>query len=56
MLKTASIVFTDISQDQKINTSVLRAVSGAMTWPQVFIGGKLIGNADALEAYFKEQA
>ena len=24
----------------------------ASTWPQVFIGGKLIGNADDLEAYF----
>jgi glutaredoxin len=30
----------------------LRAVSGSGTWPQVFIGGELIGNADALEAYF----
>ncbi len=56
LLQDHKIVYTDISQDQKINTRVLRAVSGAMTWPQVFMGGKLIGNADALEAYFKEQA
>jgi hypothetical protein len=40
----------DISQDQKINTSVLRTVSGRITWPQVFIGGRLIGGADELEA------
>jgi glutaredoxin-like protein len=51
-LKANGVPFTDISQDQKINTSVLRAVSGEMTWPQVFIGGKLIGNADAVEAHF----
>jgi len=23
-----------------------------MTWPQVFIGGKRIGGADAVDAYF----
>jgi glutaredoxin-like protein len=51
-LKANGVPFTDISQDQKINTSVLRAVSGEMTWPQVFIGGKLIGNADAVAAHF----
>ena len=43
--------YTEISQDHKINTSVLRAVSGHMTWPQVFIGGRLIGGADELDAH-----
>ena len=43
--------YTEISQDQKINTGVLRAVSGRMTWPQVFIGGRLIGGADELDAH-----
>jgi glutaredoxin-like protein len=43
--------YTEISQDQKINTSVLRAVSGRMTWPQVFIGGRLVGGTDELESY-----
>ena len=51
-LKAQGLPFTEIVQDQKINTSVLRAVSGQSTWPQVFIGGKLIGNADALDAHF----
>ena len=51
-LKANGIQYTEITQDQKINGSVLRAVTGQMTWPQVFIGGKLIGNADALDAYF----
>jgi glutaredoxin-like protein len=48
--------YTEITQDQKINSSVLRAVSGQSTWPQVFIGGKLIGNADALDAWFSAKA
>jgi glutaredoxin-like protein len=52
VLHDNNIAFTDISQDQKINTRVLRAVSGQMTWPQVFMGGKLIGNADAVAAFF----
>jgi len=52
VLKANGIAFTDISQDQKITTSVLRAVSGQMTWPQVFIGGKLIGDADAVTEHF----
>lgn len=52
VLREHQVAFTDLSQDQTINSSVLRAVSGQMTWPQVFIGGRLIGNADAVEAYF----
>ena len=54
VLRDNSVRFTDISQDKTINTSVLMAVSGDMTWPQVFIGGKLIGNADAVEAHFSK--
>ncbi len=56
VLNAHGVHYTEILQDQKINASVLRAVSGASTWPQVFIGGKLIGNADAVEAYFNRQA
>ena len=44
--------FDDISLGKHITSSTLRAVSGSGTWPQVFIGGKLIGSADELEAYF----
>jgi glutaredoxin len=35
-----------------IKSSTLRGVSGAGTWPQVFIGGKLIGSADDVQKYF----
>jgi glutaredoxin-like protein len=56
VLKARGISFTDIPQDQKITTSVLRAVSGEMTWPQVFVGGQRIGGADAVEAHFANPA
>lgn len=52
VLHRNNVNFKEIRQDQYINGSVLRAVSGKSTWPQVFIGGKLIGDADAVEAYF----
>jgi glutaredoxin-like protein len=55
-LRAHGLQYTEIVQDQKINSSALRAVSGQSTWPQVFIGGKLIGNADALDAYFGNAA
>jgi glutaredoxin-like protein len=56
VLKAGGIAFTDISQDEKITSSVLLAVSGQMTWPQVFVGGKLIGNADAVTRHFAPQS
>ena len=55
-LKAHGVAFSEVTQDQKINASVLRAVSGESTWPQVFIGGKKIGNADAVEAYLAAKA
>lgn len=55
-LDERGLSYTDISQSQHINASVLRAVSGASTWPQVFIGGTLIGDADALEQHLASGA
>ncbi len=54
-LNAHGIKYTEIVQDQRINSSALRAVTGKSTWPQVFIGGKLIGDADAVDAYFSGQ-
>lgn len=54
-LRENGIVFTDISEDQKITTSVLRAVSGELTWPQVFVGGRRIGGADDVLAWVAER-
>ena len=51
VLRENGIVFTDMSEDQKITTSVLRGVTGRLTWPQVFVGGRLIGGADDVQAW-----
>ncbi len=53
LLESMGYRYDEISLGKHITTSTLRAVSGSGTWPQVFIGGKLIGGADQLEAYFK---
>ena len=44
--------YDEISLGKHITSNTLRGVSGSGTWPQVFIGGKLIGGADELESYF----
>lgn len=51
-LKAHGLEYAEVTMSQSITTRALRAVSGKSTWPQVFIGGKLIGDADALDAYF----
>jgi glutaredoxin len=37
---------------KEVSFTALKALSGNESWPQVFIGGKLIGGSDDLEAYF----
>lgn len=53
LLESKGYSYDEVSLGKDISSSTLRAVSGKDTWPQVFIGGKLIGNADQLEEYFK---
>ncbi len=45
--------YEELTEGHQIQTRILRGITGQETWPQVFIGGKLIGGADALEAYFQ---
>ena len=52
LLESRGYSYSEISLGKHVTSSTLRAVSGSATWPQVFIGGKLVGNADDLEAYF----
>ena len=52
LLDKAGLVYEEVTLGKGITSSTLRAVSGAGTAPQVFIGGKLIGGADELETYF----
>lgn len=51
LLAAAGLRYDEISLGGHIRGSTLRAVSGRGTWPQVFIGGRLIGGADELEAH-----
>lgn len=50
-LENAGLPYEAIELGDQISSRSLRAVSGAGTWPQVFIGGQLVGSADQLEAY-----
>jgi glutaredoxin-like protein len=47
--------YDEITLGGDVTSRTLRGVSGAGTWPQVFIGGKLIGSADDLQKYFERQ-
>ncbi|MEX0732718.1 MAG: glutathione peroxidase [Aquisalimonadaceae bacterium] len=55
VLKEHDLTFEEIQLGAGISSRGLRAVSGAGTAPQVFIGGRLIGTADDLEAYFRDR-
>ena len=55
LLEKNGLVYEEVELGKGITSSTLRAVSGAGTTPQVFIGGKLIGSADDLEKYFAGQ-
>jgi len=52
LLASKGVAFEEVSLGKNITFSTVRAVSGNLTVPQVFIGGALIGGADDLEAYF----
>jgi glutaredoxin-like protein len=51
-LEANGVVYEDVQLGKGITFSTVRAVSGKGTVPQVFIGGKRIGGADEVEAYF----
>jgi glutathione-dependent peroxiredoxin len=53
VLEANGVVYEEVALGKGVTLSTIRAVSGRGTTPQVFIGGKLIGGADDVEAYFK---
>jgi len=55
-LKERGMEFEEIVLNKAITSRSLRAATGADTVPQVFIGGRLIGGADDLQAYLKARA
>jgi glutaredoxin-like protein len=56
LLEANGVVYEEVELGKGITFSTVRAVSGQGTTPQVFIGGRRIGGADDLEAYFAEPA
>lgn len=51
LLSDRDMDYVDVPLDHKIRGKVLGAISGRMTAPQVFINGRHIGGAEALELY-----
>jgi glutathione-dependent peroxiredoxin len=51
MLQEHGYDYEEITVGKDITTRSVRAVTGAMTVPQVFIDGRLIGGSEDLAAY-----
>ncbi len=54
LLQAKGMSFEEIEISDSITSKTLQAVAGKTSTPQVFIGGKHIGGADELEAYFNK--
>ncbi len=55
MLRDAGIEFEELLLNQDYTDKTLRAVSSSITYPQVFIDGKLIGGSDDLEKWLSKR-
>ena len=56
LLDGAGVPYEEIPLGSGVTTKSLRAVTGADTTPQVFVGGERIGGADELEAWLTRRA
>ncbi len=56
LLSEAGIDYAEVPLNHAIRSKVIGAIAGAQTVPQVFINGRLIGNAEDLEHYLKRAA
>jgi len=56
LLHDAGIHFEELELNQDYSDRSLRAISGASTFPQIFINGEHIGGAEALEKWFSKKA
>ena len=54
-LQNADIAFEELKLNRDFSDRTLRAVSGATTFPQIFINGIHIGGADDLESWLQER-
>ena len=55
VLEENGCAYDEITLGGDITSKTLRGVTGAGTWPLVFVDGKLIGAADDLEKYFAQR-
>ena len=53
LLEANGVAYEEVQLGKNITFSTVRAVSGRGTAPQVFVGGRHVGGADDLEAYFQ---
>jgi len=54
-LTEAGIEYEALELNKDYSDRTLRAVTAAMTFPQVFLNGELIGGADELESWLGNQ-
>lgn len=54
MLNSRDMPYEEIQIGTDISQHSLRALAGSGSVPQIFIAGRLIGGADDLEVYFKQ--
>jgi glutathione-dependent peroxiredoxin len=54
MLHDRNMSYEEVTIGEGVSLLALKAATGALTVPQVFIDGKLIGGSDDLEAYFAQ--
>jgi glutathione-dependent peroxiredoxin len=52
MLRDRNMSYEEVTIGEDVSLLALKAATGALTVPQVFIDGKLIGGSEDLEAYF----
>ena len=55
LLNDAGIEFEELVLNRDYTDRTLRAVSEELTFPQVFVDGRRIGGADALEAWLNDK-
>lgn len=56
MLQLAKMEFEELVLNRDYTEQTLRAVAGAKTVPQIFVGGRCIGGSDDLEAWLGARA
>jgi peroxiredoxin len=56
LLKDAGFDYVEIPLAHTLRSRAVGAITGADTVPQVFINGRLIGNAEDLEAFLRKAA